>query len=207
MVTSSSIRRTGIAPEDDPDRADHAEEERRQPMQAQALADQHRAEQRGEAGHDGEERTGVEARWCGAAPRTCTRRRRPEARRARDSARTRLPAAGSSPSRQATIGAIRSTASTKRTHISTAGSRPWVMCSPRGKDVEMMTIIRKASACACAWPVRADPSGCDGACGVSCPMPHTIPTRRSGNSRLSGIAMFSPGSDADQNGWVSIGKL
>ena len=50
----------GIAPEDHPERADHAEEERGQAMEAEPLAHQHRSEKRGKAGHDGEDRAGVE---------------------------------------------------------------------------------------------------------------------------------------------------
>ena len=141
-------------------------------MEPQPLAHQHRAEEGGEARHDGEDRALIEA--AGVAQRLEHAPEEEGQRRAeREVAGMNDRAGGSvSPSRQATMGAMSSAARTKRMHISTAGSRPWVMCSPRGNDVEMMTMMRKASACACAWPVRAGPPGSGAVCGDSCAMPH-----------------------------------
>ena len=51
----------GFAPEDDPERADHAKDEGGQAMEAEALAHQHRAEESGEARHDCEQSAFVEA--------------------------------------------------------------------------------------------------------------------------------------------------
>ena len=61
MLTSRLIRARGLAPEDDPERADHAEEEGGHAMEADPLAHQQRAEEGGEARHDREERALVEA--------------------------------------------------------------------------------------------------------------------------------------------------